>query len=532
MTGVTGTGLLVRLGLRRDRRQLLVWVLALGLLSIYTVVALDRLYPTAADRAARAAVVDTPAGIIFSGPGFGTDAYTLGAMTANEMGLTIMIAMAIMSILLVVRHTRAEEEDGRAELLLAGSIGRQAPLTTAVALMMLADVAVATLIGLGLIGTGLEVVDSLVFVAGLALTGMVFGGVAAVTAQLFEHGRAASGAALAVLGVTAVARGIGDMLEDGGSWLSWLSPIAWAQQTRPFVELRWWPLLLSVALIAGLVELGFALNGRRDFAAGAVAPRRGPARAPAWLTAPGMLFARLQRGTVIGWAVALLVLGGTFGSLAREAASMIADNPAIAAAFGGAEGSFVDAFLSVSALYLAFGSAAFAVASVLRLRAEETSGRAELLLAHPLDRRRFLGSGLLVTGLATLLLLLVGGLGGGLAAAASLGDGAYVWSGVTAALAHAPAVLVIAGLAAMLVGLVPQWSMLAWLVLAWSLITGMFGPLLELPEWALKLGPFGWDPAVPAEEPAAAPLIGLVLTAAVLVSIALAGFRGRDVPAS
>jgi ABC-2 type transport system permease protein len=89
---------------------------------------------------------------------------------------------------------------------------------------------------------------------------------------------------------------------------------------------------------------------------------------------------------------------------------------------------------------------------------------------------------------------------------------------------------VIAALAALLVGLVPQWSMLAWLVLAWSLITGMFGPLLGLPEWALKLGPFGWDPALPAQA-AAAPLIGL-LTAAVLVAVALAGFRGRDVPAS
>jgi hypothetical protein len=60
------------------------------------------------------------------------------------------------------------------------------------------------------------------------------------------HARAASGSALAVLALAAVVRGVGDMLHEHGSLLSWWSPIAWAQQTRAFVDLRWWPLLLSV----------------------------------------------------------------------------------------------------------------------------------------------------------------------------------------------------------------------------------------------------------------------------------------------
>ena len=36
-----------------------------------------------------------------------------------------------MAILLVVRHTRAEEETGRAELVGAGVVGRHAPLAAA-----------------------------------------------------------------------------------------------------------------------------------------------------------------------------------------------------------------------------------------------------------------------------------------------------------------------------------------------------------------------------------------------------------------
>jgi ABC-2 type transport system permease protein len=531
MTTTTAAGTLLRFGVRRDRVRLLVWVLSLGLLAVYTVIALDRVYPTAVDRAARAAVVDTPAGILFSGPGFGTDAYTLGAMVANELGLTIMIALAIMSILLVVRHTRAEEENGQAELLLAGAVGRRAALTTALVLVLLANVAVGTLIAVGLIGTGLAAVDSVAFAAGLALTGIVFGGVAAVTAQLFEHGRTASSAAMAVLAVAAITRGIGDILDHGSSWLSWLSPVAWAQQTRPYVDLRWWPLLLSLLLIAALTTRAYALNGRRDFAAGAVAPRRGSAVAAPWLSGVGPLLVRLQRGTVIGWAIALLLLGVTFGSLTEQAADMIADNRVIAEAFSGSGGSFTDAFLAVSALYLVFCTAAFAIGSVLRLRAEETSGRAEFLLTHPVDRRRLLGSGLAVTGLSALLLLVLGGLGMGVAAAVSVGDAELVWAGLAACLVHAPAVLVLAGLTAVLVGVAPRLSMFAWVALAWSLLAGMFGPLLNLPEWALKFGPFGWDPQVPAEDFDVAALVGLSVVAAGLALLALGGFRRRDVPA-
>ncbi|WP_133056634.1 hypothetical protein, partial [Mycolicibacterium moriokaense] len=42
------------------------------------------------------------------------------------------------------------------------------------------------------------------------------------------------------------------------SALSWFSPIAWAQQMRPFVDLRWWPLALLVVVAIGLMALATA----------------------------------------------------------------------------------------------------------------------------------------------------------------------------------------------------------------------------------------------------------------------------------
>ena len=59
----------------------------------------------------------------------------------------------------------------------------------------------------------------------------------------------------------------------------------------------------------------------------------------------------------------------------------------------------------------------------------------------------------------------------------------------------------------------------------------MFGPLLGLPGWALKLSPFGWTPKVPAETVDVGSLAGLLVVAAVLLVAALAAFRRRDVPA-
>src|SRR5947209_15816299 len=153
-------------------------------------------------------------------------------MISNELGFSVMVALAIMSLLLVVRHTRAEEEDGGAELLLSGAVARRAPLITALLVTGLANLAVAVVVTVGLAASGLAATDSLALAFGWALTGCVFGAVAAVTAQVFEQARAATGAALALLGLAAVVRGVGDIRSAHGSLLSWFSPIAWAQQTR------------------------------------------------------------------------------------------------------------------------------------------------------------------------------------------------------------------------------------------------------------------------------------------------------------
>lgn len=526
---LAGTRVLLGSALRRDRRRLAIWVAALGGVTVYAAVALGAVYPTAADRQARAAVIGTPAGILLSGPGYGTDDYTLGAMIANELALSVMIAIAVMSVLLVVRHTRAEEDSGAAELVLAGSVGRRAQLVTALATAAVADAAVAVVVGAGLIGSGLAAADSVALAVGIGLAGLVFAGVAAVTAQLAAGARGATGAAVAVLGAAVLVRGVGDVLHRHGSPLSWLSPLAWVQQTRAFVDLRVAPLLLPVVLTAVLVAAAFALSARRDVGAGLIAPRRGPAVAGALLAGPAGLLARLQRGSTAGWTAGLLLLGATFGSLTEAVTDMVAGNPRLAdalAAGGGAD--LTDSYTAAAARYAALCAAGFAVGSVLRLYGEEGSGRLELLLSAPLGRRRFLTAGLAVTTGAVTLLLLTAGLGSGLTAAAVGSDPAAVGTGLAAALVHLPAVLVVAGGTAALAAVSPRLAPVAWAALTGMVLLALFGPLLGVPGWADRLSPFGWVPAVPADPFDVVPVVGLLAVAGALSVLALTAFRRRD----
>jgi len=526
---LTGWTTLLRFVLRRDRVRIPVWTASVALLFAYAAVALDTLYPTAADRQLRATLVSSPAGIMLSGPGYGLEDYTLGAMIANEMALTVMVAVAIMSVLLVMRHTRAEEETGRSELVRAGVVGRHAPATAAFVAAVVANVAIAAATGVVLVATGLAAVDSFALGAAVGVTGLVFAAVAVVTSQVTEHARGASGLALAVLGVAFLLRAVGDVQEQHGSWLSWLSPIGWAQQVRAFVDLRWWPLGLSLALTVVLLVLGAVLAGRRDLGAGLVPPRAGVPDAAPSLASPVALAWRQQRASLLAWAVGVGVTALACGTFVDSVGGVVAENPDLAA-FLGDPTDLVDAFVAVMTVFLALAVGGFALGSALRARAEETAGRLEPVLATSVSRGRWLAGQLAVTGGGAVVLLVVSALGLWLGAL-SVGEGAVGLGGyLGAAFAYLPAVAVLVGVSVLAIGWRPAWAALGWALFAWAFVVGMFGALLDLPGWANGISPYWHVPQLPGAAVEAGPLVGLSLVAAALLALGFVGFRRRDVP--
>jgi len=522
-----GLGELVRLVLRRDRVRLPVWLLALGGVTAASASSLRPLYPTqqSIDDYARL-FGDNPALIAFAGPGHGFDDPNLGVILVNETQLWACIGAALMSIFLVNRHTRMEEDAERTELVRASVVGRHAPIAAAVLVVAGADLVLSGVLSVLFVAFGYAVAGSVALGASILVAGLAFTGIAALAAQLAGGSRATLGISTATLGVAFVLRAIGDIAEHP---VRWLSPIGWAQGVRAYANERWWPVLLGVAFTALVVALAFAASNRRDLGSGILPQRPGPGRAATWLSGPVGLAVRLQRGAVVGWAVGVLVMGVVYGSIGDDVEELIEENPTYADFLAQVEGvDLTDAFFATATSQLALLGAGFAVSSVLRVRSEEAAGRVETVLAAPVGRTRWVLSHLLVAVVGTVLVVGAGGLGTGVAFAVASGDSGQVARLTAAALVTVPAVLVLAGVALALFGTSARVALVSWVLVAVAVLVELFGELLRLPGWLRDLSPFHHLPGLPAQELRILPLLTLLALASALVGLGMRTFRSRD----
>ncbi|MGV0738848.1 ABC transporter [Mycobacterium syngnathidarum] len=516
----TGTGILLRLALRRDRVRLGVWLAVLTSMMVYAPNAIRLAYPGEEQRLARVNLLKTPAGMMLGGPMFGGNETDLGVMMANELMLTLTIATSILAVLTVIRHTRAEEENGIAELVLSSVVGRYARTAAALILVGGLNAVLALTMTLAMAATGFAVLDTAAMCLGITGVAMVFGAVAAVTAQLWRQARTASGAALAVLALAALVRGAGDVIDNSGSALSWFSPIAWAQQIRPFAGLRWWPFSLLVILAVALMAVAAVLERRRQYDAGTIASA-GEKPDAAAITGPLRLHLTLQRGQTIGWATGLFVAGLVFGSMTKALLDAAETNELIARVLS-ATGN--DGIYTTMTQFLAAAACGYVASAVLRVYADEQNGLGEPVLAGSVSRRRWLLGAVCCALAGAAVLMLCAGLGNGLGAGLTLGEPATVIRLTVSALAYLPALAVVAAIAALAVALRAPW--IAWLTVTFVITALYLGALLRLPRWLIELSPVG-QTTVPSNFPAAA-LIVMLVVATVLAAIAGWIYRNRD----
>jgi ABC-2 type transport system permease protein len=523
MTGAPG---LLRFMLRRERFGLPWWLLGATLLVLIQSTQSQNLYYTPEDLAKlRQTIGGNTAVIAMSGPTRLLD--SIGGEVVFEIFTFVAVVVALMSMFLVGRHTRAEEETGRAELIRSARVGRHAPLAAALTLASLANLTVGALIVAAAAGTGLPVGGSLLFGAAIAAVGILFAALTAVAVQVFENTRAVYGAVALVLGAAFVLRAAGDV---GSGALSWASPIGWGQRTFPYTGDRWWPLLFPLAASALLVAAAGALLRRRDFGAGLVPTRPGRAQASRSLRNAYALAWRLQRGSLLGWAVGLGLLGVAYGSIGETMEQYIADNPEVAEFLPGGAADIVDAYLALTVGTAALIVAAYGVSSALRIRAEETSGRAEPVLATATSRLSWLAGNLSVTLVGSAVVLLALGVGEGAAYGLTVSDAGQVPRLAGVALAHLPAVWLIVAAVVLALGWAPRPSAaLGWVAVGYCAVIALFAESFNLPGWVQRASPFAHTPQVPLADLALTPLFVIIVLAAAAMGAGYAGLRRRDV---
>jgi ABC-2 type transport system permease protein len=529
MSALTGTGQLTRLALRRDRIMLPAWLLVFVALAYVSGSQTIPLYPTEADRVKAAAGINDAASVVALN-GRIYDPTSLGALATVKLTGLVAVLLAVFLTILVMRHTRTEEETGRLELVGATAVGRHASLAAALLVAIGALVALLVLTPLALIGSGLEASGSVAFGLAWFTVGISFVAVAALTAQLTTSGRSAIGLSSAAIGTAFVLRAIGDTASTGAArWVRWLSPVGWGQQIRPYAGDRLWVALLGVAFAAGTTAVAVAVASRRDLGAGVLPDRPGPRTAARSLAGPVALAWRLQRGTLFAWLAGFVVLGLVVGNIASGVGDLLESQEArdLIAKLGG-EKSLTDSFLAAELSLLGTIGTAYGVQAALRLRAEETGQRAEPLLATATSRVGWAASHVLMALLGCAALMTVAGLCAGVAYGISVDDPGRVGQVLVAALVQLPAMWLVVGIVVAAYGLVPRLAVAAWAFLVAFLLLGEFGPVLKLSQWVIDLSPWAHVPRLPGADVRALPLVMLVALAAVLTTGGLAAFRRRD----
>lgn len=524
---LVGTGRMLRLALRRDRMLVPAWVLGIAGMAAFSAQATVGLYPELPQRVQAAEAINGSAALIAL---YGRiyDPTSLGELSLFKMTAFGAAMVGVLMIILVVRHTRAEEETGRLELVGATVMGRAAPLAAGLLLAAITSLGIAVLTAAGLTMAGLPAAGSVAFGAAWGATGLLFAAVGGITAQLSVSARGATGLGLIVLAVAYVARAVGDLAEGGPGWLSWLSPIAWSQQVRAFSGTRWGILVLPLVATIVLAGAAFALRRRRDLGAGLLSDRPGPAEGS--LTSTWGLSLRLQRPSFLAWTVAAVVMGLVLGSVADSVSGFI-DTPAMEEfleRLGGRQG-LVDAFLAAELGIIGSLMAAYGIVAAHWLTSEEEGGRTENVLATATTRRQWATSHAALALLGVAVLTLLVGLAIGLGHAVTVSEPEQVWRLAIAATARIPAAWVMVGLAVAIWGFWPRLGGLVWVLFVAFLVMGEFGVLWGLPEWVRSVSPFAHSPIVPGPDPSYLGIPVMLAIGGGLVALGIARFARRDV---
>lgn len=517
--------------LKRDWKKIIVWILGVGLFSAAFVPAFEEIakgqglvgmYETLKNPAMISMVGPTPVETAAD--------YTLGAMYAHEMLLFCGLFAIIISALHVISHTRKEEDHGLMELVRSFQIGRQANSLAVMAETIVINILLALFIGGVMMSFGVDTISvegSFLFGASIGFAGIIGAGIALVIAQIMPSSSSATGTALGIIGLLYIVRAGTDI---SNVKFSLFNPLGWTYLTYPFTENNWTPLVFAFIFSVLVVIISFALEGGRDMGAGYLPEREGRGSANKSLLSVRGLFIKINKGVIIGWLVAFIIMGAAYGSIYGDIQTFLESNEIMKQMFTQAGFSIEESFTGTIMMVMIVLVSILPIALVNKLFAEEGRLHLSQIYATKVTRSRLYWTSIglaIIAGLVGILLATVS-LGG--TAISAMGDGATMdmVDFLVAGYNFLPSVLFFIGLAALALGWIPKLGKAVYVYLGYSFALNYFGGIVDLPGWFSKTAIQSWIPQMPMEDFDTPIFITITLVSIALMIIGYIGYSKRD----
>jgi ABC-2 type transport system permease protein len=520
--------LLARRAFADARIRTIAFAYLFGVVAYLNPVAYRHTYPTLAQRLEFAhSFANNKAVVLFYGKAY--DLLGVGGYSAWRTAGVLAILVAVFGLLAAVRALRAEEDAGRAELVLAGSVAR----ATAYAGSLIGIAAGLALlwgaIFLGSLLAGLPAGGAAYLALAPLTVAPVFVGVGALASQVAPTRRVALELGGVVVTLAFVLRVIADT-STGAAWLRWATPLGWAEALRPFTGAQPLVLLIPTAITILLLATAARLGAGRDVGAGLLASHDAARPHLRLLSTPTAHAVRSERTGLIAWTAGVGAFALIVGIISKSVSSAGISKQLQQEFAKLGTGSVITprGYLGFSFIIFVLVLSLFSCAQVAAARHEEADERLETLLALPVRRRDWLGGRLALATAAALVIALCAGLLAWLGAA-SQGVDVSLPEMLEAGANCLPVALMFLGLAALAYAVAPRASGgIAYGLVTVGFLWELVGSLLGAPHWLVRVTPFAHVAAVPEQTfrigPAAI-MLGIGAAAAAAAPIA---FERRD----
>ena len=515
--------------LRKEKVSSLVWIGILVFVSLVIPLSLSNVFDSPEQLQTMAVTMQNPAMIAMMGPVYGIENYTVGAMYANEMLIFMIISVAVMNIFLIVRHTRADEEKGRIEVVRSLPVGRLSNLNAIMCFAVAVNFITAVLCGFAMGVTGIESMDfagSMTFGAALFASGMFFAAIAALFVQLSSSARGAVSLSFVTLGVLYMVRAVGDISNE---MLSLISPLGLILRIQAFVQNNWYPVIIVFVLSVLVSVLAYYLNSLRDIDQGFIAAKPGRREATVMLRSSFGLSFRLLRNTLIAWTLGMYVFGASYGAVMGDIESFIGENDFFRTMLDVVPGIPVSvSFIIFINIMIALVCVVPVLSAILKLRNEEKDSRAEHILARVVSRVNYLEGYLVIALFTSIIIPFSASFGLWSSSAMVVTEPISFLIFFKAMMVYVPAIWVMLGITVLLIGAFPKRCGLCWAYFGFSFFAVYLSPIMDLPEWVKKLTPFGYIPQYPIEEIEIFPLAALTCIAIILIAAGFVFYSKRE----